>query len=267
MLTDFLRTATLAVKRSDDKPSARRLIRDQFTVKLCRLLSKRPSNLERSIRVKGAMNVRYRMNRGDLWSLREVLLYEVYRFHVPMPRFTLVDLGANIGLTSLWMVKNCDVGAVVAIEANAANARLTRENFVGNQIQGTVVEAAIGPMDGEAYFSDVDDSNMGRLGTAGRRVRMVSMDAVLKMIENDFEQKSDIGRLPIVVKMDIEGGELGLLEKNTEWLNQVHAVIAELHPTLVDVQICIDKIKVHGFDYFPAGSLAPDSMDFFLRKK
>lgn len=265
MLADFVQTAKRAIAKSGNTASALQLVGDQSRLKWHRLLGNAPSNTEREVRMADDISVRYRLNRGDLWSLREVLLHECYTLHFPLPRFLLVDLGGNIGLTSVWMSRRYDVAAVISVEANPANAALVRKNFQLNNIPGVVEEAAIGPQDGEAFFSDLDDSNFGHVSASGRRVRMISMDTVLSRMEREFSHLPGFAQLPIVVKMDIEGGEESLLAANTDWLSRVHAIIAEFHPDVIDYAACVERLKALGFAYHPPGSLGKDSMDFFIR--
>lgn len=259
---DFVRTAALAWRHCADSASFLRLFGDQFWIKVCRLFGLRPSNQPRTIRLAPGISVSYRMNRGDVWSLREVLLYQCYRIHKPLQRFVLVDLGANIGLTSVWMSRHYPVAALVAVEANDANAALVRENLQRNGVRGLVEEAAIGPSDGHAFFSDLDDSNYGHLASSGRQVRMVAMDTVLQRLAAEYP---DTAGLPVVVKLDIEGGEQALLHENSDWLQRVHAIIAEFHPDAIDYPGCIRRVQSYGFSYHRPGSLGPDSMDFFIR--
>src|SRR5438045_1000286 len=60
-------------------------------------------NSAREVRLKGGASIKYRLNRGDMQSLREVWLEEAYALPSDGVRKVLVDLGANIGLSSLWL--------------------------------------------------------------------------------------------------------------------------------------------------------------------
>ena len=73
----------------------------------------------------------------------------------------VVDLGANIGLTSLWMSRHHPVHTCVAVEPSPDNAALVRENLAGTPT--TVIEAAIGPRDGTVLFAESHESNLGRI--------------------------------------------------------------------------------------------------------
>src|SRR5438105_3774582 len=62
-------------------------------------------NRTRRIRVPGGIEIVYRLNRGDIQSIREVWLDEAYKLPINQRLKFMVDLGANIGLTSLWLAK------------------------------------------------------------------------------------------------------------------------------------------------------------------
>lgn len=198
----------------------------------------------------------YRMNRGDIQSIREVWIDEAYRAPFMRSGGTLVDLGANIGLTSLWLVKNYSFSRVVAVEPVPGNAELLRRNFLLNHVQGEVVEAAIGPFDGVARFEMSQNSNQGRLSTVGVQVQVISMNSVITVYELN---KIDL------LKIDIEGGEQELFNGPADWLDKVHAIIIEFHDKEVDSLRIVTLLESRGFRYFPSNSVFPNNMDLFRR--
>src|SRR6185312_1744089 len=214
---------------------------------------------DRMIRVRGGIELHYRLNRGDIQSIREVWMDQCYRLPFDVHPRHLIDLGANIGLTSLWFARRYGC-TVLALEPSAENARLARLNLDRNGVTAEVIEAAVGPRDGTALFQDALESNHGYLNSAGegRPVTVMSMATVL--------QKVPAGAEVDLVKMDIEGGEGPLLAANLGWLQRVRSLIAEFHPTMIDYPAAIKSIENQGFRYFPAHSAADfDSMDAFLR--
>jgi FkbM family methyltransferase len=220
-----------------------------------------PSAKERRIRLKGGVTLAYRPQGGDLWSIREIWLCESYRLpsFAPSPAI-VIDLGANIGTTSVWLAKRHGCRQLIAVEPSVSNAALVRVNFALNRTPGTVIEAAVAPFDGEARFEENSMSNLGRLGEHGRPVRAVSMTTVMKELPGDTEVD--------LLKLDIEGGEQALLTGGElPWLRRVRSIIAEFHPRLVDYAGLIRILQNSGFTYYPAGTCHPDSMDFFLRSK
>lgn len=241
-----------------DPRSFVRFASDVFLSRLGRHVPLPNLNSTRTIRVRGGLDLHYRLNRGDIQSIREVWIDECYRLPFELVPVRMVDLGANIGLTSLWFAHRYGCSAIIAVEPSPENAQLVRLNLHGNNVQAEVVEAAVGATDGVAYFEAAVDSNMGHLATSGRPVPMVSMKTVL--------EKLPTGAQVDVVKMDIEGGEGPLLQGDLAWLGRVRSLIAEFHPDVIDYPAAIRSIEGQGFRYIPAHSAADfDSMDAFVR--
>src|SRR6185312_4346344 len=242
-----------------DVPSFARFASDVFLSRLLRRVPLPIGDRDRMMRVRGGIKLHYRLNRGDIQSIREVWMDQCYRLPFDAHPRSLVDLGANIGLTSLWFAHRYGC-TVLAVEPSPDNARIARLNLERNGIQAEVIEAAVGPHDGTARFDDAVDSNVGHLNALGqgRLVTVVSMDTLL--------QKVPAGTDVDLVKMDIEGGEGPLLKENLGWLQRVRSLIAEFHPTIIDYPAAIKSIEDQGFRYFPAHSAADfDSMDAFIR--
>lgn len=212
---------------------------------------------ERSVVLSGGVELTYRLNRGDIQTIREVWVEECYRPPVEVSLNCVVDLGANIATTSLWYGA---AGATrfVCVEPDAENARLARRNLERNHIQAEVLEAAVGASDGSVAFRGDRSANLGRAGEGDERVRMVSMATVLERIP--------LGVAVDLVKMDIEGGEEAVLRGDLGWLDRVQSLIVEFHPDLVDHEQLIPLLTARGFRYIPAGAARPSSMDFFTRK-
>jgi FkbM family methyltransferase len=225
------------------------------------VITRLPSiNRERTVWVRGNVLLTYRLNRGDIQSLREVWMDEAYRLPPNVQPETLVDLGANIGLTSVWFAKKYGCKHVLAVEPSAENARLARQNLLQNQIAAEVIEAAVGPRDGVTRFAAHEHSNLGStLTESGVEVGMVSMESVLQRLGED--ERLD------VLKMDIEGAEQALLSGEARWLEHVGCIVAEFHPTLVDYPGLIRRLQREGFQYLKAGGLHRDWMDVFVRDR
>lgn len=214
----------------------------------------------RQIEVAGA-RLAYRLNRGDIQGIREVWIDRIYRMPAPHRFGVIVDLGTNIGLTSVWLQREYGADLLIGVEPDPANAELARRNLRANGVPGKVLQAAIGPSDGEARFSAPEGaSNLGRLSSSGNVVRQISMNTVLAELAPG--QRIDL------LKLDVEGAEQELLlAGDISWLERVEAIIAEFHPDRVDVPQLVASLEGHGFRYFPAGTLWPGSMDIFRKPR
>ncbi len=197
------------------------------------------------------------MNRGDIQGIREVWYDNVYRLPFHTAVGTVVDLGANIGLTSVYLAKRYGAQFIVAVEPDPGNAALTRRNLQQNAIKASVIEAAIGPEDATVRFSCQADSNLGHVSPEGREVPMISMETLCR---SQALQRID------VLKMDIEGGEQQLLSGPIQWLSRVRSIIAEFHPEIIDYPGCIARIENVGLRWIRPGTVYRHTTDCFLVK-
>jgi len=212
----------------------------------------------RKVRLRGGVQLCYRLNKGDLHSIREVWFDEAYRLPFDNPSGTLLDLGANIGLTSVWLAKKYTIERVIAVEPDRSNAILARRNLDLNAIKSEVLEAAIGPHEGTVGFESNQVSNLGRVSEKGLPVAMITVDRIL--------EKSACPKLALV-KIDIEGGEQQLFDGPMGWLDRTDAIIIEFHPTLVDHPKIIKAVAGRGFAYIRSNSVFPNNMDCFKRTR
>jgi FkbM family methyltransferase len=188
----------------------------------------------------------YRTNKADLDIFREVFMQEVYRLPERLrPAGDLVDLGANIGMASVWFSRRYGIDRVVAVEPVPANAAILEKNLGANSISNQIVQATVGPRRGEVSFSTDQRPGEGHVvenGVSDFTVGMITMDDVL----------ADVVRPVALLKMDIEGGEGPLIyEGSHSWLSDVQIIAAELHPQYLDVTAMTEAICSYGFSLVP----------------
>jgi alpha-maltose-1-phosphate synthase len=204
-----------------------------------RVLAVAPIGVDRlrTIHFRDGGVITYRLNRGDVRTIAETWMNRAYElpFIVERPR-VILDLGANIGATSIWLARRYGCERVIAVEPVPANAALARRNLAANGVPGEVHEAVVGPGEGIAHFADSPESTLGRLADQGREVRVVTVPALI-----DAEQID-------LMKMDIEGAEAALLAGRPPWLGQVRLIVAEIHPQFADADRVVRTLEEAGFD-------------------
>jgi FkbM family methyltransferase len=242
---------------ADGLRSRSRLILDFALSRLIVLLPASRRNRPRQVRLRGDIHIRYRLNKGDLHAIREIWFQECYRLPFSDPAGVLLDLGANIGMTSLWLAKKYPLTHVIAVEPDPANAALARQNLAANGIAANVLEAAIGPADGSGRFAASEHSISGKMSEEGVPVPVVSVGTII--------QKFAVRNFALV-KIDIEGGEQPLFDGAADWLQHVDAIIIEFHPEIVDYPRLTKFVSSQGFRYIPANSSFPDNADCFVRE-
>lgn len=146
----------------------------------------------------------------------------------------LYDIGANLGFFSMLgaHLAGHQEGHVYALEAAPENAEAIRHNAVLNGIPNiTVIAKAVSAHSGLGRLQIVDDQSWSKLEDYGEHpyteqvieVELVSIDDLLASREL---------RPPTVVKIDVEGAEIAVLEGMRRTIAEHRpAIICELHDT------------------------------------
>jgi FkbM family methyltransferase len=147
-----------------------------------------------------------------------------------------LDVGANIGNHSVYFAMNTAASEVFSIEPSPVSAELCRQFAFANGLEGEieVIEVAAGPRAGSVdieYY--VSEGNF-----AETSVRQAPLDSL-------------ISRPISLIKMDIEGAELGALQGASRILSQDKPrLFIEAHQDDDYLPIC-DYLA--GFGYTPTG--------------
>jgi FkbM family methyltransferase len=176
-----------------------------------------------------------------------VLFDTIRGFHLPPedlePRLIL-DLGSNIGLTVADLAARYPDATVIGVEPVPASASMARWNTAAYGDRCRIIEAAAWHEDTSLQF-EVESGNeyAGRLASTGTlTVEAVSLRTLLRDVETaDY------------VKLDIEGAEEHVLERNADWAEKVRCVKVETHPPYT-LDRCADALARLGF----RTSLDPD---------
>jgi|SRR6185369_1967522 len=174
----------------------------------------------------GLVRLHLRANGGaDLFILSEIFHHRYYDVPLAAPPATILDLGANIGLSAIYFSRKYQNARVACAEPIPDNLRLLKENVATNGIRADIFEAAVDVADGEIVM-ELCANDYGHkvsnvpAGATTATVRSVSVPTMLR--ELSWER---IGLL----KVDIEGHEKVLLAANCDWLNRVDAMCIECH--------------------------------------
>lgn len=176
----------------------------------------------------GKIRLRLRANAGaDAFIHSEVFEHRYYSLPLKRAPATVLDLGANIGLTTVYFARSFPAARLACVEPVPSNVRLLEQNLMLNGIQATIFPAAVHPTDGSVLM-ELDDRDYGHkvAGKAANNptttlsVPAISVSSILQRLAWDR-----IGLL----KVDIEGHEAALFSGNCEWLNRVDAMCIECH--------------------------------------
>lgn len=146
----------------------------------------------------------------------------------------IIDAGANIGASTLYFSRLYTNSRVFAIEPNRMNWHLLEIN-TASQANVYNFHGAIADTDGELELVDPGRSDWGFTTrpldsivpidaprTASTLVRSICPSSILGL-------PFAAGAVPLIFKIDIEGGEEALFRGDVSWLDSFAVVIIELH--------------------------------------
>jgi FkbM family methyltransferase len=184
-----------------------------------RFLFKDPRNLYKApfwLRVPGT----------DYRVYRQVLLEKEYDIKPPSAPKTIIDAGANIGLSSIYFANRFPEASVIAVEPGESNFELLKKNCLPYP-QIIPVQAALWDKDEELLLSDPG------LGEWGLRVSKPEAKVTKSVPTPGITMNSIILMHGIekvdILKIDIEGAEKEVFRDTESWLNKVDILIIELH--------------------------------------
>jgi len=188
-----------------------------------------------------------RRRSGDFFILHETFTLHAYR--IPNNWLgqvqTIVDLGANVGLTTLFFTQFFPKARYVCVEPNPANAAVLRRNLACLGSRAEVIEAAVADRSGQVLFDDSGQSYAGHIADETcRMVRSCTLDEVVTACGLD--------RIDLL-KIDIEGAERDVLHGAPACLEKVGVMIIELHGDY-PLSAFEKDVAPLGFTVIPPGS-------------
>ena len=184
-----------------------------------------------------------RTNGHDHSLLIQIFVNEGYRLPVQNVR-RIVDLGANIGMASVYLSKLFPESEIACVEPSPQNTPLLKKAIALNGIRARVFEAAIGATESsvDLYLSTLPDctSVLHAIDPVGVvRVPQVSMWEVMRQMGWDHID---------LLKIDIEGAERFVLGENNSWLDKVSVIVGESHVNVGYSYAQLQRdLREHGF--------------------
>ena len=170
---------------------------------------------------------------SDILTFNEVVKEQVYKnatAHLESCE-TVIDLGANIGLTSLYFARQYPTGRLFAVEPNPDTYQMLTANLKELIDSGRcrTLQAAVW---GSEKFLVADSSQAPdhysafaakEASAADNRERIIAGLPIQKIIDDSGFHKIDL------LKVDIEGAEVELFKGDLDWLRSIRAIAIEFH--------------------------------------
>jgi FkbM family methyltransferase len=208
----------------------------------------------------GEIHLAVRDNRGaDQLVFGEVLIKRDYQIDIAAPH-TILDLGGNIGLATLYFGRRWPNARIAVVEPIPTNITILRENLALNDITATVFANAVGVTNGVvtmalanldcSHHIVADGQSAGPRG--GLTVEALTIPTMLERLGWDRVS---------LLKMDIEGYEAELFRSQPDWLLRVDAVCLEAFDGTITPVELMAIAKSYGFE----ATVLPSRLQFWHR--
>jgi FkbM family methyltransferase len=156
-----------------------------------------------------------------LWVADEVLIEGVYNLEcVPFVPDVVLDLGANIGLFTLLAAKRWPGATFVSVEPHPTTFSFLCDNLALNHVAATKLQCAVDTETGVKFMENEGAVFQTLCSRAtGTRVMTLPLEALLPAQPG----------LKLLVKMDIEGSEVAVLDQLGARFPENTFVFIELH--------------------------------------
>lgn len=179
-----------------------------------------------------------------VWQFKEIYVEEIYKFDSENQTPTILDCGANIGLSCLYF-KNLFPNAMIkAFEADPDIAKTLKLNLERNNATDIeIINKAVWIHDQGIEFS-IDGADGGSINSSGNKIKIASIR--LKEYLKAIDKIS-------LLKIDIEGAEYDVLKDCANDLSHVRNIFIEYHSwnsTEQRLSEILDILEKNGFRYY-----------------
>ncbi len=220
--------------------SAKRALLACYTALLADVNNRSEVSLELSL---NGSNRGLSMRKSDIFTLAEILRERQYRLTTAVAdRPLIVDGGAHIGIASLFFASTYPGARLHCFEPEASNFRLLTQNLrtlPGARLHAAALggETAVRPL----HVSEI--AAMHSLKANGAAHHSVDVSVVNLM---DYMNRQGIQTVD-VLKLDVEGSELDVVQGMDGRLRDVAVIVGEFHESLVDEGEFYRHLESNGF--------------------
>ena len=185
----------------------------------------------------------------DRQTVWELFFHRPYDGRLPFNYRTVLDLGANVGLTLAYLVyRKCPLEQYVGVEPDPQTFAVLQKQVagLGMQDKSSLFNVAASDRDGVLRFHTSGQSiihqvgETGDLEVPGRTVGGLLDEAGLEDVD--------------LMKLDIEGGERQVIADAANWAPRVKRIAAELHYDM-NAEWLRKQLSPLGFRVFEEGVL------------
>ncbi len=140
----------------------------------------------------------------------------------------IIDCGSNIGSSSKYFEKIFDQAFISMVEPDKINLEYSKKNISVNNkdFLNNVISCENKDF---TFNNNFEDNRSYRVDDLGQnQIKGVTVEDILKLQDKNYE--------PFLIKIDIEGFEKNLFEKNYQWMDLFKVIIIEIHDWMLPNQ-------------------------------
>ena len=180
-------------------------------------------------------------------DLRELILNQKIEIN------TILDLGGNIGISSLWFNSTYKNPQIFVVEPDVDNFRILEENLKLNKVNSTNINKGIWKDSRKLYFDRTfRDAQSWSIALTEKPI---SKEYINSISIDDLVKQYQITKIDLL-KIDIEGGEVSVFDNEGEGLNflKITKVIAiEIHKEFDIKDKIIKTLTIQNFAFYKSG--------------
>ena len=179
-----------------------------------------------------------------LHSLDEIFVEEIYKQQLK-PNPYIIDCGANIGLSVIYMKQLYPAASIVAFEPDDINFNLLQKNIQGFELKDVELRKEAVWIENTHLQFVSEGSLMSRIGEQGKGDHTIEVKAC--RLKDLLNKEIDF------LKIDIEGAEYKVLKDIAEHLHFVKNLFLEYHGTFEQNQELNEILQIitnSGFTYY-----------------
>jgi FkbM family methyltransferase len=176
-----------------------------------------------------------------LHALEEIFIDEIYKLNLE-EKATIIDCGANIGLSIIYLKKQNPSARIIAFEPDEKNFTLLKKNVQSFGLADVEIKK-------EAVWIDNTVLNFSNEGSMSSKVDLTSQGTKVKAIRLKDLLHEKVGFL----KLDIEGAEYLVLKDIEDELGNVENMFLEYHGKFEqNNELCeiLDIVKRSSFKFY-----------------
>ncbi len=166
-----------------------------------------------------------RSHSSDWFTFDQVFIRHQYNIKLPFIPKTIIDAGANIGLSAAYFAYRFPNSEIIALEPNKENFDVLTKN-ISNFKKIRSLRSGLWNTDTYLELINTNSAQNAFMVTETTAVNINAIPAVsikTLMLQNDWSTID-------LLKIDIEGSEKEVFEANTEyWLPKTKAIFIETH--------------------------------------